>query len=435
MIDPARPRLPWLCLALLAGGCPGNEKFADDPPVEDTGDDTDTDGVAGYRATIRRTGFGVAHITADDLGSAGFGQAYAFAQDHACVLADQIIKVRSERAVFLGPGTNDAHVDSDFGYLALDVMGRAEAGFAGQTADVKALIEGYAAGYNKYLADTGVAAVPGTCQGQPWVRPISTVDLFAYYIDLGLLASGNPLLDPYRATALDLSYEKYFGSKAYVAAAYFYKDLKSYIYKQTDPNYNFTRFLSGIPPLPNSTINPIGNFDRPANGQGGSLSGVELSVSLPFDLLTPAMKGFGIVFSASFNNSKILIKDPDSSSSVGPDNIQLPGLSKQVYNLTAYYESGGFEARINQRRRSDFIGEIGNFNGSRTLRYVVGEDVVDAQIGYNFNDGPLKGLGLLLQVNNLTDSSYRTYYAGNKDRPLEHSKWGRTVLAGASYKF
>ena len=248
-------------------------------------------------------------------------------------------------------------------------------------------------------------------------------------------SGGNPQLDPWKANAFDVSYEKYFGSKAYVAAAYFYKDLKSYIYKQTDPNYNFTRFLSGIPPLPNSTINPIGNFDRPANGQGGSLSGVELSVSLPFDLLTPAMKGFGIVFSASFNNSKILIKDPDSSSSVGPDNIQLPGLSKQVYNLTAYYESGGFEARINQRRRSDFIGEIGNFNGSRTLRYVVGEDVVDAQIGYNFNDGPLKGLGLLLQVNNLTDSSYRTYYAGNKDRPLEHSKWGRTVLAGASYKF
>ncbi len=32
---------------------------------------------------------------------------------------------------------------------------------------------------------------------------------------------GNPLLDPWRATALDLSYEKYFGEKAYVAAAIF----------------------------------------------------------------------------------------------------------------------------------------------------------------------------------------------------------------------
>ncbi len=246
---------------------------------------------------------------------------------------------------------------------------------------------------------------------------------------------GNPQLDPWKANALDLSYEKYFGSKAYVAAAYFYKDLKSYIFKQTDPAYDFTRFVAGIPPRPGTTINPIGSFSRPVNGEGGKLQGVELSASLPFDLLTPALKGFGVVASASFNKSNIKIKDPDSASSVGPDNIELPGLSKRVYNLTAYYERGGFEARISQRKRSDFIGEIGNFNGNRTLRYVVGEDIVDAQIGYNFNEGALKGLGLLFQVNNLTDSEYRTYHAGQKDRPLEFSKTGRSYLVGASYKF
>ena len=248
-------------------------------------------------------------------------------------------------------------------------------------------------------------------------------------------SGGNPQLDPWKANAFDLSYEKYFGTKAYLAAAYFYKDLKSYIYKQTDPAYDFSRFIPGIPTLPNSTINTIGSFARPANGQGGKLQGVELTASVPFDLLTPALNGFGIVASASFNDSTIKIRDPDSSSSVGPGDIELPGLSKRVYSLTAYYERGGFEARISQRKRSDFIGEIGNFNGARTLRYVVGEDIVDAQIGYNFNEGSLKGLGLLLQVNNVTDSSYQTYFAGNKDRPLEHIKWGRSYLIGANYKF
>jgi iron complex outermembrane recepter protein len=246
---------------------------------------------------------------------------------------------------------------------------------------------------------------------------------------------GNPQLDPWKANALDLSYEKYFGSKAYVAAAYFYKDLKTYIFKQTDPAYDLTRFVPGIPPRPGTTIDPIGSFSRPVNGQGGKLQGLELSASLPFDLLTPALKGFGIVASASFNKSNIKIKDPDSASSVGPDNIELPGLSRRVYNLTAYYERGGFEARISQRKRSDFIGEIGNFNGNRTLRYVVGEDIIDAQIGYTFNEGSLKGLGLLFQVNNLTDSAYRTYHAGEKDRPLEYSKYGRIYLLGANYKF
>lgn len=251
-------------------------------------------------------------------------------------------------------------------------------------------------------------------------------------------SSGNTQLDPWRATALDLSYEKYFGTKAYLAAAYFYKDLESYIFTQTNPAYNFGPFVAGVQPnplYPTATVAQTGSLSAPANGQGGRLSGVELSASLPLDLLTPALKGFGIVVSASFNDSNIAIKDPESSNSVGPNNIALPGLSKRVYNLTAYYERGGFEARISQRKRSDFIGEIGNFNGARTLRYVVGEDIVDAQVGYNFNEGSLKGLGLLFQVNNLTDSSYRTYFAGEKDRPLEHIKWGRSYLLGANYKF
>jgi iron complex outermembrane recepter protein len=251
-------------------------------------------------------------------------------------------------------------------------------------------------------------------------------------------SGGNPELDPWRATAFDLSYEKYFGSKAYFAAAYFYKDLKSYIFTQTNPNFDFTRFTAGTPEnpaYPGVGIAPNGSYSAPANGQGGRLQGVELSVSMPLDLLTPTLKGFGVVASASFNNSNISIRDPESSSSVGPGNIDLPGLSKRVYNLTAYYERGGFEARISQRKRSDFIGEIGNFNGNRTLRYVVGESIVDAQVGYNFNDGTLKGLGLLFQVNNLTDSSYQTYFAGSKDRPLEHIKWGRSYLFGANYKF
>src|SRR5690606_26688979 len=72
---------------------------------------TETTGPAAtYQATIRRTAYGVAHIKADDLGSALFGQAYAFAQDHVCTLADQIVKVRSERSKYFGRGKADAHL-------------------------------------------------------------------------------------------------------------------------------------------------------------------------------------------------------------------------------------------------------------------------------------------------------------------------------------
>lgn len=146
------------------------------------------------------------------------------------------------------------------------------------------------------------------------------------------------------------------------------------------------------------------------------------------------LQGFGIIASASFNDSNIKIFDPESASSIGPGEISLPGLSDEVYNLTAYYERSGFEARVSQRKRSDFIGEIGNFAGNRTLRYVVGEDVIDAQVSYTFGAGSLDGLSLLLQAQNLTNSPYQTY-ASTKDRPLEYIEWGRTYLVGVSYKF
>ena len=156
-----------------------------------------------YEATIRRTAWGVAHILAKDIGSAGFGQGYAFAQDHACVLADQIIKVKSERSKFFGAHSGDGdylHLNSDFAYKHLDVMKRAETALAAQKDEVRAIIEGYAAGYNQYLADVGTDNVPGACQGAAWLRPITPIELVAYYIDLGMLA-GSWQLTQYMATS------------------------------------------------------------------------------------------------------------------------------------------------------------------------------------------------------------------------------------------
>jgi len=247
---------------------------------------------------------------------------------------------------------------------------------------------------------------------------------------------GNPELDPWVANAFDLSWERYFGDRAYVAAAVFYKDLTSYIYTQTRDGYDFSDLVEGyVPPAGSPPAQTTGTFTAPFNGQGGTLRGLELSASLPLDLWSSSLEGFGLIANASFNDSNIEIRDPESATSVGDGDIALPGLSDRVYNLTAYFERNGFEARISQRRRSDFIGEIGNFAGNRTLRYVVGEDITDAQISYVFgDDSALSGLTVLLQASNLTNSGYETY-AETRDRPLEYIKWGRTILLGAAYKF
>ncbi|MNV02113.1 TonB-dependent Receptor Plug Domain protein [compost metagenome] len=255
-------------------------------------------------------------------------------------------------------------------------------------------------------------------------------------------SGGNPNLDPWVANAVDLSWEKYFGNKAYVSAAVFYKDLKTYIYTEKRDGYDFTEQVdawleaNGISLPPGVVVDKTGTYTAPFNGNGGSLRGAELTASLPLDMFFDGLRGFGIVASASFNDSDIsILPDPATTSSVGSEPIMLPGLSKRVYNFTAYYENSGFEVRLNQRRRSDFIGEIGNFNGARTLRYVKGEDVLDAQVGYSFADGTMfKGLSLFLQASNLTNSKYETY-AGSEDRPLETVEWGRSYQVGVNYKF
>ncbi len=116
---------------------------------------------------------------------------------------------------------------------------------------------------------------------------------------------GNPELDPFRANALDVSYEKYFGgSKGYISAAAFYKELKSYIFDFTDTAYDFSK----LPDLKGSGVLPgtfIGKFSQPRNGAGGRISGVELSASLPLNMLTPVLDGFGLVASYASTSSAI----------------------------------------------------------------------------------------------------------------------------------
>ncbi|MDN4035575.1 TonB-dependent receptor [Massilia sp. YIM B02443] len=231
---------------------------------------------------------------------------------------------------------------------------------------------------------------------------------------------GNAQLDPWRAKQVDLSWEKYFGNKGYVSAAGFYKDLSSYIYSVTVPR-DFSEFN-----LQGATSN-IGTMTQPMNGEGGNLKGLEFAASVPLDMVSPMLDGFGVTANASFTNSEISIVDQRFGSLA----IPLPGLSKRVFNVTAYYENDGFSARISQRYRSDFVGEIGGIGGATELTYVKADKVVDLQLGYDFKG--IEGLSVLFQVNNLTDTAFRSY-AGTEDRPRGYAKYGRQMLFGLNYK-
>lgn len=180
-----------LALPLACSDSAGEtDDVADDTGTDaDTGTDTGTDTGedALYQAQIRRTSHGVAHITADDWGSLGFGQGYAFTEDKGCLLADQIVKIRSERARWFGPGEENAHIYSDFAFKHLRVYEIATEQFDVLDDDLRQVIEGYAAGYNAAIAD---GKIGGDCDSAEWLpTEITAVDLFAYYYNLSLLAS------------------------------------------------------------------------------------------------------------------------------------------------------------------------------------------------------------------------------------------------------
>ena len=251
-------------------------------------------------------------------------------------------------------------------------------------------------------------------------------------------SGGNPKLNPWRADAFDLSYEKYFSNRGYVSLAGFYKKLKSYIYNQNDANHDFSDFIATLPPgfLNGVPIQKTGSFSGPVNGQGGKLEGAELSLSLPGDLLGEGLRGFGTILSISQTQSDIEIKDPPGNNFItgnGLGTIPLPGLSKTVWNATFYYEQAGFSARIARRSRSKYIGEVTNFANDRAFKYVKGDEITDLQVGYEFSAGSLRGLSVLFQANNITNAPYIAY-AVTETRQQDFQQYGRQFLLGLNYK-
>ncbi|MEO1320852.1 MAG: TonB-dependent receptor, partial [Pseudomonadota bacterium] len=233
-----------------------------------------------------------------------------------------------------------------------------------------------------------------------------------------------PELDPWIANSFDVSYERYFDDGlGYVSIAGFYKDLESYIFQQT-----IEKDYTGFPfngPTPDTFI---GTASAPANGSGGKLSGVEFALSLTGEMFTPALTGFGAIFSASFNDSDIQ-SDPNDPST------PLPGLSEEIFNVTLFYENGGFQARVSNRYRSEFLGEVSGFGNGRDLTIVDDESLLDAQVSYEFQEGPAAGLRVLLQGYNLTDQEFVTFLNNDPQQVRDYQRYGRNFLVGLSYSF
>jgi len=159
-----------------------------------------------YAAEIRRTEFGVPHIKAKDEKGLGFGVGYAYSEDNFCLLADAIVTANGDRSKYFGPKASydlglgpRTNLSSDFYYKYLNDAAPVQAAWNQQSQAIQDLLQGYVAGYNRYLKDVGVDALPGACKGQPWVREASVLDIIKLSRQLGILISSAAYIDAFYA--------------------------------------------------------------------------------------------------------------------------------------------------------------------------------------------------------------------------------------------
>jgi acyl-homoserine-lactone acylase len=139
--------------------------------------------------TITRDRAGIPHIVARNFTSLGYGEAYAFAQDNLCTLANDMVTVEGQRSKYFGPkalavnysaGTYTTNLQSDLywryirrsGLVQRELKASPPNGLLPQVRDVYI---GFAEGYNHYLR-SGKLNDP-TCKGKPWVKPITVTDM------------------------------------------------------------------------------------------------------------------------------------------------------------------------------------------------------------------------------------------------------------------
>jgi acyl-homoserine-lactone acylase len=164
-----------------------------------------------FDATIRETEYGIPHIAGKDFDDVGYGYGYKLASETICTMADTYTTVRAQRSkhfgeggsyVFRGNGSTVNNLNSDFFFQQVIDDQRVEALVAqpapnGPKPELRKMVTGYVAGYNRWLADVGGSkGVPDpTCAGKAHVTPITELDAYRRFYQLALLASSGVALD------------------------------------------------------------------------------------------------------------------------------------------------------------------------------------------------------------------------------------------------
>ncbi|MBC7989303.1 MAG: TonB-dependent receptor [Luteimonas sp.] len=247
-----------------------------------------------------------------------------------------------------------------------------------------------------------------------YTPPPGTTELPLDRLVLTGSSTDNPYLEPMKANQFDLSLEWYFdpdkGGMAWIN--FFHKDIKDYFRNQ-----------SRLVPYPGADGNEYEYLvTQTINTGEARIQGAEIGWNQFFDFLPAPFDGFGISANYTYIDSSTDVPDEDDAEPVDTDgstfgDLPADGLSKNSYNVAAFYEKGPWQVRVAYNWRSEYLLSVGpnGYNGTNNnlddeaiaWKLPVYSDEygqLDASVFYSFNDNIKIGL----EMNNLNNAEQRT---------------------------
>jgi TonB-dependent receptor len=250
------------------------------------------------------------------------------------------------------------------------------------------------------FAASRVLTRPNVTQSAPQIS-VST--------DSPTASGGNPDLKPFLATQSDLSLEWYFNPKSSLTGALFYKKMDDYITAQ-----NINVDIPGRGTVLLSTQ---------VNGGDAKVYGAEAAYNQVFDFLPAPLDGLGM--QASYTHTSV---EASYTAGARPIVDQLIGLSKDSYNLVAFYDKGPFSTRLSYVWRGRYLSGIGSTTQAST--YVAPFGSLDGNVSFRFTPKTM----VSLEAINLSGAKSYSY---NEEelRFGEIQYYGRTFLFGVRTEF
>ncbi|SET37869.1 TonB-dependent receptor [Thalassotalea agarivorans] len=268
----------------------------------------------------------------------------------------------------------------------------------------------------------------------------------------------NTKLDPLESNNLDISLEWYFNETGMLSAAVFHKDMKNFEDKVSTVSYiTDVRTATEAPTAEELIMNPMddGTDDwglngcmplratadygwwgtdpnrfssdlrdlcaqysvtQVANGDGATITGLELGYIQTYDFLPGFLSGLGVSANYTYQDSaydaQVSPFDPTKSLPEYP----VADTPEHSYNGTLFWEQNGHQVRLSYRGTSDSLVGTDYNTGlkGRTWNqgsiWNEGRGTLDFSASYQLNENVM----FTFQAINLTDAEHRTYFTSRE---------------------